>query len=471
MGFCWQLRITVLGLLASLSGKALADQYHYNNLLIGTRALGMGGAFCALADDASGIHYNPAGLAYALSNDISGSANAFYSKKVEYKKVLENDSFIEKSGGSVAPFFGGLQKLDRYVPGLVAAFGVYHTDSDLKDQDTPIKDKAIGSAYIESYHRTSNARASTMYGGAAAGYRLTPHVAIGFGLNYVNVEELVQEYQDTQQSLQVSLADGTKGTAWTYSSQNVREYLVLYGYQPTLGVQISLPFGLALGLTVKKGFIASQKFESGIDAQSSSMSDAQKSQLDGIGRTNGTLTNIGTNNIYENPLGGLPLEGRFGLAWFMNPRTIWALDVAYHSAVTNAKDPLLASGTARFNKEAVLNYHAGLEWYATPSFPVRLGAFTNNDARPKVLKGEVDAASGQSCANPDYAKKYCNQPDHIDYFGESLFIAWVQPNTQTAAGVILQQGSGKGQKLANSSLVQDVTASSLTFAFSATTNL
>jgi hypothetical protein len=348
----------------------------------------------------------------------------------------------------------------------VAAFGVYHTDSDLKDQDTPIKDKSIGSAYIESYHRTSNARASTMYGGAALGYRLTPHVAVGFGVNYVNIEELVQEYQDTQQSLQTA-----SGIAWTYSSQNVREHLIVYGTQPTLGVQISLPFGLALGMTVKKGFIASQKFESGIDAQSSSMSDAQKSQLDSAGRTSGTLSNVGANSIYEKPLGSLPLEGRFGLAWFMNPRFLWAFDVSYHGAVTDAKEPQLASGSSRFNKEAVINYHAGLEWYAAPSFPVRLGAFTNNDARPQVLKGEVDVANQQTCANPEFSKKYCNQPDHIDYFGESLFIAWVQPNTQTAAGVILQQGSGKGQKLANSSMVQDVTASSLTFAFSATTNL
>ena len=42
-------------------------------------------AFTAVADDASGIFYNPAGLGFALNSDISGSANAYYSKETVYK--------------------------------------------------------------------------------------------------------------------------------------------------------------------------------------------------------------------------------------------------------------------------------------------------------------------------------------------------------------------------------------------------
>ena len=53
-----------------------ADQYHYHNIILGDRAMGLGGAFVGVSDDASGVYYNPAGLGFALSNDISGSANA-----------------------------------------------------------------------------------------------------------------------------------------------------------------------------------------------------------------------------------------------------------------------------------------------------------------------------------------------------------------------------------------------------------
>ena len=65
-----------LGLFTGLiTNDAVADQFHYNNFIMGDRAVGMGGAYGGVSDDASGMIYNPAGLAFALSNDISGSAS------------------------------------------------------------------------------------------------------------------------------------------------------------------------------------------------------------------------------------------------------------------------------------------------------------------------------------------------------------------------------------------------------------
>ena len=82
----------------------LADQFHYKNLLIGDRAIGLAGAYIGVSDDASGIFYNPAGLGFALSNDISGSANALYKRKIVYKETVGKDNFTEKSGGTLPSF-------------------------------------------------------------------------------------------------------------------------------------------------------------------------------------------------------------------------------------------------------------------------------------------------------------------------------------------------------------------------------
>jgi hypothetical protein len=41
---------------------ALADPTHENDILVGSRASGVGGAYTAVADDVSSIHYNHAGL-------------------------------------------------------------------------------------------------------------------------------------------------------------------------------------------------------------------------------------------------------------------------------------------------------------------------------------------------------------------------------------------------------------------------
>lgn len=58
----------------------LANLLHgggWNNTLLGCRAIAMGGAFSAVADDASAIFYNPSGLAFMKSN-FNFSLNGFY---------------------------------------------------------------------------------------------------------------------------------------------------------------------------------------------------------------------------------------------------------------------------------------------------------------------------------------------------------------------------------------------------------
>ena len=77
------------------------------------RVAALGGAFTAIADDASGVYYNPAGVAFALSNELQGSANAFPTKTTIYKDTIGDEPFTETSGGNFSPFFGILQKLDR----------------------------------------------------------------------------------------------------------------------------------------------------------------------------------------------------------------------------------------------------------------------------------------------------------------------------------------------------------------------
>ena len=98
------------------------------------------------------------------------------------------------------------------------------------------------------------------------------------------------------------------------------------------------------------------------------------------------------------------------------------------------------------------NFATGIEWYATSSFPLRLGYFTNNDARPEVEKGLTD------------------QRDHIDYQAFSLFLAWVNPNSQVSVGAVVQSGEGQAQKIGGSQNIQDVEAFAYTLAFSATQN-
>ncbi|HYX33816.1 MAG TPA: hypothetical protein VE954_11940 [Oligoflexus sp.] len=393
--------------------RVLADQYHYHNLVVGERAMGLGGAFGAVADDASGVIYNPAGLGFALSSDISGSANAIYSKKTVYKKTLANDDFTEKSSGTLSPFFGGLQKLDNTMQGLAVAFCMYSLDSELKDQDDVIEN--IGS--LQRFHRTSNIRSNTTGYGIGAAKRLSGNFSLGVSLSWIVIDELVQEYQDVQYSTGAFLA------------QNIRTRLTGSGIDSALGAQYAVG-SLSFGVTLRLRNLVDENYEIGGDVSTNIAT----------GNTPGDTVRANTNDKFEEPLKDLPTEVRAGVAWFPSAVVLWSFDVIHNTE---------AEGD-NFKREAVTNFATGTEYYITPSIPVRAGIFTNYDTRPEVESGKM------------------NQPDHIDYTGYSLFFGWVQPNSQVSGGLVVQDGEGKAQKIGRSTNIQTVESRSYTFAISAT---
>lgn len=69
--------LTIIFTLFALVGMATVDDFHYNSVIIGERASGMGGAYVAVSDDTAGLYYNPAGIILAQSNSVSASVNTW----------------------------------------------------------------------------------------------------------------------------------------------------------------------------------------------------------------------------------------------------------------------------------------------------------------------------------------------------------------------------------------------------------
>lgn len=432
-------RRVACGLVVALAAApAVGDVFHYNNVIIGDRALGLAGAYTGVADDASGVVYNPAGLGFALSNDISGSANAFYSRIITYKKTLGDEPFKEEASGSIPSFFGGLQKLDQYVPGLVFAFGIYSIDSELKEQDDKYTNVLIpgvdadGNAVtteVRRFHRAVNSRASTTTYAAAVARRFGANMAVGFGLGLKQIDELNLEFQDSVLAA---------GTAQLVTTQGVRTHLVASGIEPVIGVQFAFLGRFSLGMSAKTTVMLSDTYESKLD-RSVFIVDGNGNLSCPGGAVSGCRSLADAE--VENALGAMPTEVRLGFAWFANTRTLVTADVMHYTATSGE--------TELFERQAVTNAALGVEYYVIPAVPVRFGFFTNQDARK-----EVDPAGTGG--------------EHIDYMGGTLFLAWVTPNSQFAGGFVIQQGTGEAQKITGDSRIQEVEAMANTFAFSLT---
>ena len=111
-------RIVIATLLVLQAPTALAESdSHYQDVVVGERAAGMGGAFTALANEATGAHYNPAGIIAASSAVIQLSMSAYKlrSRQVEVADLCgtklseDEDSFFSfpASFGFVKQFHTG----------------------------------------------------------------------------------------------------------------------------------------------------------------------------------------------------------------------------------------------------------------------------------------------------------------------------------------------------------------------------
>ena len=89
--------------------ETFADEYHYQDLIVGERAAGLAGAYISISDDPSGLYHNPAGIIYNFENYFSLSANVYKSSKLTYKKAVAGQDYSTESSGWVPNFFGATQ--------------------------------------------------------------------------------------------------------------------------------------------------------------------------------------------------------------------------------------------------------------------------------------------------------------------------------------------------------------------------
>ena len=136
----------------------------------------------------------------------------------------------------------------------------------------------------------------------------------------------------------------------------------------------------------------------------------------------------------------MPLHIAFGAAYFPTPSLLYTFDIDYYKAQEKGRTD-------------VINYSGGTEYFVNPTNALRFGLFTNFDNRP----------------TPD--SKTTAPYDYIDLYGASFGYTSYSSSSSLTLGAIYTTGNGKAWLHSGSTESRKMTRDSLTFLFSASSNL
>ncbi len=176
------------------SGLARADDSHWQNLLAGERATGLGGAFTAIADDPSGNYYNPAGLVDTQGSILSASL-ALYG--VQTGAIAQAFSSGTSGLDGLVNNFGSVFQQVVTVPGMAGTVnGIGPKDAEgrfrqafalsvmvLDDQSTSLGQTSFGPSTLNDLSQNETDESTWLAAGYA--YRVNPQLSLGLSANAV----------------------------------------------------------------------------------------------------------------------------------------------------------------------------------------------------------------------------------------------------------------------------------------------
>lgn len=408
---------------------AHADEYHYNNIIIGDRAAGMGGAYTAVSDDPSGLYYNPAGIAFAFGRSLSGGAHAYHVVQKEYKDVLGGNGW-ERSSSEVLPnYFGIIQPLGNGKIGF--SFAV--PDAILEDQaqtfsNIPGRDPSGTLINISRYVINLNDSDRTYDFGPTYGIKITERLSVGTTIY------LHKRNRNLISNQLLNFEDGR------YELSNVFLSLSEFGARPILGLMYTPVEKWSIGATLSTTYL----FDSSRRVQTAFRGPDYS----------GTIPDYSV--LKSEDKREFPYISTVGIAYFPSDRLLFSTDISYYSSAPyklTFRDEITGSpDSVNISQESIFNIAIGAEYYLYEDLALRGGIHTNFANTPKLISGNT------------------LQPEHIDMYGASLSISRFARSTSLTIGGSYDYGKGDAQIIFGNPTIQELVMQSLTLFVSAAFN-
>ena len=408
-----------------LASSARADFFNGRNILIGERASLLGGAFTALADDASAGYHNPAGLVQAPGFTVSAAADvyAFY---ILSRTERVNDQGDQLTLSFVRPVIlpSTFALSYQVIPRLTLAVHVFSPDrfrlSAINSIHAPVVANALG--IDRTYGGLSRSarfdQSSTLYG-ASAGLKVNDVFSLGVALHY-HLAQTSQALASTY--FTDASADGSiQSEQATLLADNE---VTSGGLIPQIGVLLRLPAGFRIGLNWQSETIILHSQ----NVWQLSLATTGRGQGFDSGTTSGDTR--------------YPHRFALGLAW-QSPALTLSLDlIAYTPLDYDAPHEVLRTEFADNRHREVAHFDAslGVEITLSEMFVLRGGLFTNT-----------------SSASAQFAE------ERINLYGGVVGLGVRKEGLETGFGLMAQFGRSPFQREAEPGFPTQWTRSQLMF--------
>lgn len=384
--------------------RLLATSTFNNGSGYGARALGMGGAFSAIADDASAASWNPAGLGQLFKTEVM-VAGSYAKTKTDFNGetsfcsgcfYLRTQDFTVDADATgldfvsvVAPFKIGKQTVTsqvsytRNVRPLDASFS-YRLDFFDRPGGTD-----LGPDFFDTVYAARGGYDSV---GIAFASGIGDKLYIGTSLNWW--------FGGTTQNIREKfLSRGSAGQTLVDSTQTRRDELNVSGLSANVGLLFKASQKVSLGLVYRGGFSGTERETSsfrseGVFRNSSNVlvPFTRSSNVEFDSTLNWPSTIGGGLAIRPSDVFTIALDGSF---------TFWS-DSYLNRLVTKCEDtdgcfnnfvrfPSLGGATPGQNDQTALRF--GLEWVLRPgtlALPIRAGAYRVRTIAPFYANGDTD---------------------------------------------------------------------------------
>lgn len=390
--------LATLLLPATLAATARADDTHYQNQLIGERALGMGGAFTAVATDPTASFYNPGGLAMTLSSSISASLNLY---GIEHRTI--EDGHVSLISGertavdleatafpTIPTTFGVLRAFGEHLPDgarrHAVAFSMLIPDQTSFSYEGTVG--RSGETDLDVLRLSESDR--TLWVGPTYAVRVSEDLALGLSA-FVAMRTFSRSYARTIETPTDPPGERPESDYFEFfrvdTSFDTFALLLRLGamYRPRPDLQVGLTIGFPSILVYGDGSLSNQIGYAWLEDVEDPYGDFRLESADGLAA-----------DSFE------PLDLRLGIAWTPAPQMTIAFDASYHFPTFDPYERLHLPSedeqrllfddlfVSKVRRRPVLNFNVGFECTIAEKWPLRVGAFTNFSAAPPL--DPVDAS-------------------------------------------------------------------------------